>query len=133
MKKLSAILFSVFMLAATSVMAVSSVENNNEEKKMLITYEQAVYPGGLKTLQADASREIVYPSIAYDESIEGSVLVRFDVESDGSVSNIIFIDGPADVFGAAIVKFLKKTQWFPATANGTPIKSTYTLPLVFKL
>lgn len=134
MKKLSAILFSVFMLAATSTIAAQGIENNNnDEKKMLVTYEQAAYPGGLTALQNDANNEIAYPGIAYDKDIEGCVLVRFDVESDGSVDNIVFIDGPANVFGAAIEKFLHKTQWIPATANGTPIKSTYVLPLVFKI
>ena len=50
--------------------------------------EMPTFPGGDKALHETLGKLIKYPKNAYNNNIEGKVLIRFVVSKDGSVTNV---------------------------------------------
>lgn len=66
--------------------------------------------------------------------IQGKVLVKFTVKSDGSISNIRVtksVDPYLDKEAVRVVKSMPR--WIPGTQDGKPVNVEYTLPITFKL
>jgi len=95
---------------------------------------QPSFPGGEEALAAYFLDNLKYPQEAINNSIEGTVTLEFDVNVDGSISNIKIvrpIDPDLEDEAVRVVKSMPK--WTPATKDGTPLKSTYRLPVKFRL
>jgi len=80
---------------------------------------------------------VKYPHEALIDSVQGTVLVRFDIYEDGSIGNFTVVN---DTLGhglanAAIeaVMTLNKKGFCPARENCSPVVFTYTLPVKFVL
>ena len=66
------------------------------------------------------------------EGIEGKVIVTFDVNADGTVSNVKVKDSANPLLNDELVNMLETMpSWIPAKQNGRAVKVTYTLPIVF--
>ncbi|MDP5101638.1 MAG: hypothetical protein NWQ09_09945 [Nonlabens sp.] len=63
-----------------------------------------------------------------------SLVLLFDVETDGSISNIRVQDGMGKAPNEAAIRgmLLMKEPWNPATIRGYPIKSTYGMKYTFE-
>ena len=69
-----------------------------------------------ETLRPDIRIEPKYPLDAAIKGIEGSVLLKFDVETNGTVSNVRIVEAhPADTFEQNAVDAVKKWRWLPTT------------------
>lgn len=63
-----------------------------------------------------------YPIIAASQGIEGWVLLQYDVDTSGALSNIKVVDAkPRRTFDREAVAALKKWKFRPAMDNGTPV------------
>ncbi|WP_018625267.1 energy transducer TonB [Kangiella aquimarina] len=63
-----------------------------------------------------------YPIIAASQGIEGWVLLQYDVDTSGTLSNINVLDAqPRRTFDKEAVAALKKWKFRPAMDNGQPI------------
>lgn len=97
--------------------------------------ELAKFPGGDDALFTWLGKQIIYPEIARKAGIEGKVFVRFVVELDGSITNIAIERG--DLGGgceeAAIEAVKKMPKWIPAKQRNHPVRSTFVLPVEFRL
>ena len=85
-------------------------------------------------MYAYIGKHIHYPESATSAGIEGTVMVEFVVNEDGSVSNakvIRGIGGGCDEEALSIVN--KMPKWKPGKQNGVPVKVFFTLPIKFKL
>lgn len=96
---------SLLLGALLSVTMLSSMSYagglNNENKAEKVKHD---------SLMPVIRIEPKYPAEAVDHQLSGSVLLKFDVNSDGSTSNISVITSkPQGVFESAAVKAL--TQW----------------------
>ena len=92
------------------------------------------FPGGEAAMYKWLGDNIVYPSAASEEGVQGRVVVEFVVGKDGSISNVKVVRPrhPAlDKEALRVVKAMPK--WLPGRNNGQPVKVTYTLPVTFKL
>ena len=92
------------------------------------------FPGGLEGLSQFLSENIVYPPVAYDNNVEGRVLVQFVVEKDGSVGEIKIlrsVEVNLDYEAIRLCKILPKFK--PGMVDGKPVRVWYTLPITFKL
>lgn len=75
-----------------------------------------------------------YPAVAAENGISGIVIVQFFVEKDGSITDIQVvrsIDPALDREAVRVIKHMPK--WNPGMNNGQPVRSKYTLPVIFKL
>lgn len=95
---------------------------------------QASYPGGEAALLAFISKNLVYPQIAVEQELQGTVILRFRVNADGSVGDIIVkksLSRECDQAAADVVKKLKR--FIPAKQQGHPVPVWFTLPIRFQI
>lgn len=95
----------------------------------------ASFPGGQGAMEEYISTNMVYPSAAKNNGIEGIITVDFTVKPDGTIGAIKLqrmVDPDLEQEAIRLVKSMP--IWTPATdAAGTPISSTVTLPITFSL
>ncbi len=95
---------------------------------------QATYPGGEAALLKFVSDNLVYPSIAQEQELQGTVILRFRVEKDGSIGEIVIKKGLSKECDAAAVKVVKSLHRFtPARQQGHPVPVWFTLPIRFRI
>lgn len=79
-------------------------------------------------------KDLVYPQVAADNGIMGTVTINFVVERDGSVSNVKVVRGvDRELDAAAVKKVQSSPKWKPGENRGKPVRVTFTLPVQFKL
>ena len=92
------------------------------------------FPGGITALVQFLSKNLKFPTVCKEQKIQGKVLVKFTVKSDGSISNIRVtksVDPYLDKEAVRVVKSMPR--WIPGTQDGKPVNVEYTLPITFKL
>jgi len=104
-----------------------------EEIIEFINYD-AQFPGGVESLSKFIQKNMKYPEIAREMEIQGKVFVQFNIERDGSIAGVKVVKGVHPTIDKEAVRVVKKMpKWDPAETRGKRTKSTYTLPLNFKL
>lgn len=89
--------------------------------------------GGEEALTDWITDNITYPIAADAKSIEGKVVVTFDVNSDGTVGNVkVKESADPELNDEVVSKIASMPNWIPAKQNGRTVKVKYTLPIVFK-
>ena len=94
----------------------------------------ATYPGGEAALLKFVRDNLVYPSIAQDQDLQGTVVLRFRVEKDGSIGQIVVkksLSKECDQAAAQVVSKLKR--FTPARQQGHPVPVWFTLPIRFRI
>ena len=67
------------------------------------------------------SGRMVYPPESRDANVEGSVLVAYNVDEDGDVSDIrILSSTPVGVFDEAAIDFVRTWRFQPQKRSGVP-------------
>lgn len=95
---------------------------------------QATYPGGEAALLKFVSENLVYPQIAQEQEIQGTVVLRFRVEKDGSVGQIVVRKSLSKECDQAAAKVVSKLHRFtPAKQQGHPVPVWFTLPIRFRI
>ncbi|MDP4227742.1 MAG: energy transducer TonB [Bacteroidota bacterium] len=90
------------------------------------------FPGGTDALMNFLSENIKYPIPAFREGIQGTVSLRFIINTDGELSDIQVlrgIGGGCDEEAIRVVKLMPK--WKPGLQNGKPVRVYYVLPIKF--
>ncbi|MEM7575278.1 MAG: energy transducer TonB [Bacteroidota bacterium] len=82
--------------------------------------------------------EIIYPTFAQENGIQGTVILRFMIEENGSISNLQILRNQGGGLGSEACRALtavyeKMGPWTPGTFNGRPIRVTMNLPVIFQL
>ena len=94
----------------------------------------AAFIGGNEALHHHLASNLIYPIEAQDDSIEGAVILSFDVAPDGNLEGVKTVATVSPELDAEAIRVMKKSpKWFPALFNGVPIVSSYTIPIVFDL
>jgi TonB family protein len=76
----------------------------------------------------------VYPTAAYAAGIEGTVLLRLTVASDGRVARVeVLRSSGHPILDGAAVNTVKQWRGEPARRGGEPIETIETLPVRFQL
>jgi len=87
------------------------------------TKEMPVYPGGNEALLKFKTENIKYLPEVKSLGIEGTVLVRFWIEENGSVSNVKIMQGVSPSLDAEAIRVTKlMPAWEPGKENGKPVK-----------
>jgi len=108
-----------------------------EEKKPEIFNHVEVmpeFPGGQTALLKWLGDNIIYPTIAQEQGIQGRVTLRFVVKPDGSVDDVQVVKGLDPSCDKEAVRVVKKMpKWIPGKQNGNPVYVYFSLPVTFKL
>jgi protein TonB len=125
--------------------------NNGPEASVL-----PQFPGGQEALMKFLKKKMKYPDLAEQYDVEGSIVMHFTVDADGSIKDISATDCKTDRFnttkfsqetearqkelkkqfallfakeGARVVR--KMPKWIPASVNGIPVSVKYNLTIRF--
>ncbi len=121
------------MTIKEEVIAAPKVE---EEQPMNIAMveQKPEFNGGEAAMYKWLSENIVYPSAASEQGVQGRVVVEFVVGKDGSITNVRVLRPRHPALDKEAVRVVKAMpKWIPGRNNGQPVKVTYTLPVTFKL
>lgn len=92
------------------------------------------YPGGETALMQDVAAALEYPAAAYEERIEGRVIVTFVIDTLGHVTRPKVMRGVrADVDSAAVNAIMKLKPFTPGMRGGRPLNVNYTVPVRFRI
>ena len=92
------------------------------------------YPGGIQAMSEFIQENLIYPKEAQEKKIEGSVIVCFIIEKDGSVTQFKIYSGigsGCDEEAIRIIKMMPK--WNPEIQRGKVVRSKYCIPIEFSL
>ncbi|MCM1318848.1 MAG: energy transducer TonB [Muribaculaceae bacterium] len=119
----------------TDVMIVNDAAAMTDDEKVFVTVEEMPsFPGGQTELMRWLAAHIIYPKAAVENNISGRVIVTFNVEKDGSITDVKVARGvDKDLDKEAIRVVRKMPKWNPGKNNGVIVRSKYTLPVTFKL
>jgi len=96
--------------------------------------KHAMYPGGRKGIQEHISKSLKYPQKAYNNNIQGRVIVRFVVEKNGEIHEIEVVRSVDPDLDAEAIRVIKKLKdWVPGYKDGEPARVEYLYPFNFRL
>jgi protein TonB len=91
----------------------------------------AQYPGGKDAFAAFLSKYLVTPD-ELEAGEKKTVLVRFMVDVDGSISKTEIVQSGGDKFDKEVTRVLRKMpKWIPAQQNGIKVATYFTQPVTF--
>ncbi len=105
-----------------------------EVKPFIVVEEMPEYPGGNQALLKFISESINYPSDARNSNIQGRVVLKFVVNTDGSVDRIEVIRGVDPLLDSEAVRVVMMLPRFkPGKQAGVPVPVWFSLPVLFKI
>lgn len=83
-------------------------------------------------------RNLRYPAEARAKKVEGTAVITFAIEKDGSMKDIRIIRDLASGCGEEALRVVTsmaspEIQWMPGMQNGVPVRVQFNLPVRFKL
>ncbi|MBQ2540314.1 MAG: energy transducer TonB [Paludibacteraceae bacterium] len=97
--------------------------------------EMPSFPGGDAALFRFITDNVKYPSICLNNHIQGNVVCRFIVETDGSITDVEVVrssgDEQLDKEAVRLMRFMPK--WSPAKISGKPVRAVYYVPVHYKI
>ncbi|MCL1867522.1 MAG: TonB family protein [Paludibacter sp.] len=112
----------------------STANEGNPNKNEDIYDEEPKFPGGREALYKYIFEIIRYPIEAAEKGIQGKTTIRFVVEKDGTVNDVVVLRGFNKYCDAEAVRVVKSLPKFiPGKKNGEPVRVYFTMPINFKL
>jgi len=90
------------------------------------------FPGGMNVMREWVSKHLVYPDLANKKRIEGTVFVRFIVNSRGEVANAEVVRSSDAIFDSeALLVVGLMPEWKPGLVKNKPVNVSFTMPIKF--
>ncbi len=100
----------------------------------VVVEQMPEYPGGNGSLLEFIKNNTRYPEAARAEKIEGKVIVRFVVNTQGKVEDPSIIKGVHPLLDAEALRVVSLlTGWLPGAQGGKPVNVWYMVPVSFSL
>ncbi|MCK5846333.1 MAG: energy transducer TonB [Bacteroidales bacterium] len=108
--------------------------DGQEEEIFVFVEDQPGYPGGDAARLKYLSKAIVYPEMAKESGIQGTVYVTFVVEKNGSISNVKVLRGIGGGCDEAAINAIKgMPKWKPGKQRGRAVRAQFNMPVRFIL
>lgn len=92
------------------------------------------FRGGQKSLAMFLASRLRYPTKARENKTQGKVYVGFVIEKNGSLSDFKVIRTIGSGCDEEAIRILKLSpNWKPGYVNSSPVRTSYTLPVSFRL
>lgn len=92
------------------------------------------YPGGAAAMMTFIASNLRYPALCQENGIKGRVVLKFVVETDGSIGEIKTVSSPHYLLEKEAVRIVRKMpKWKPGRQSGRPVRAWYTVPVNFAL
>jgi TonB family protein len=104
------------------------------DEPFVVVEEMPMYPGGDAALLKFVGENTQYPAEAKRDSIQGRVIVRFVVNTDGNTEGISVLKGVHPLLDNEAVRVVSLLTGFkPGTQGGKPVNVWYMVPITFTL
>lgn len=121
---------------AIIVDAVISERSHEVEEAVVFDFVEQMpeFPGGLSALLSFIGKNIKYPVIAQENDIQGKVLIRFVVNADGSISDVVVVRGIDPSLDREALRVVgNMPRWKPGMQAGRAVRVSYHMPVHFVL
>lgn len=107
---------------------------SDEEEEIFVFCEKVPeFPGGEEALYEFLRNNLKYPEEAKEKNISGTVVIKFVIEKDGSISHARILREIGGGCGAEALRVVNMMpKWKPGEQGGKPIRCEFTLPVQFK-
>jgi hypothetical protein len=135
----------------------------SDSSKLVTTYavqEVAQFPGGNDSFNIYLTNNLIYPEEAMEKEIHGKVIIQFDVDKDGNVTDVKVLttnlyqnveeptgkrrktktvkkklEGDYDYcLGTCASNLVSNSpKWKPATQRGRPVKMRFRIPIRYEI
>ena len=131
------------MLFALNIQAQIATEKNNATDSVTtdevfdfqVVDKKPKFPGGMTSLQSYINRSLKYPQVSRENNSQGRVIVRFIINSDGTVTSPQVVRSSGDFYldmeAVRVIESMPK--WKPGKHKGKPVCVYFTMPIVFSL
>jgi TonB family protein len=104
------------------------------EAPFVVVEQMPMFPGGDAALLKFIGENTNYPDSAKEKNIQGRVIVRFIVNSEGKAEAATVLKGVDPLLDAEAVRIVNKLPPFqPGTQGGRPVNVYYMVPITFTL
>lgn len=113
-------------------------EDDSERDKAIALYDaippMPCFPDGPQAMSQFIADHLQYPENAKKDSIQGKVFVSFNVEKDGTLTDIKVIRSVSPELDHEACRLVNSMpKWIPAIKDGVPTSARYVLPVKFSL
>ena len=110
-------------------------EKTEKEDEIFVAVEdQPQFPGGKSELFRYLRNTINYPRSAKEAGIEGTVIVNFVVNKDGSITDVQVQRGVTEKLNQEAKRVVRDMpDWNPGKQRGKPVRVRYRVPIRFSL
>lgn len=113
---------------------VSPLPDNDGNAPLRIVEELPEFPGGMTEFMRWLTNALKYPQRSKQLKQQGTVVVSFVVEKDGSITNINFVKQTHTALDAEVLRVLRiMPKWTPAKQYGKPCRAVIAVPFVFAM
>ena len=105
-----------------------------KEEPFVVVEEMPMYPGGEGELLKFIAENTKYPEAAKAEKIQGKVIIRFIVNTEGNTEGISVLKGVHPLLDAEAVRVVSMLSGFkPGMQGGKAVPVWYMVPINFAL
>lgn len=118
---------------------MEETEPEKKEDRKPLTYQdldkKPVFMGSdVTTFSNWVKSNVVYPDYAIENNIQGSVMVQFIVERDGSISNVEIVNDADRSLGDEVKRVVESSpKWTPASHQDKTVRVVFRFPVEFRL
>ena len=120
-------------------MDVVEEEIYDSEEIFTVLEDPATFQGGgIAEFRKWVMERMKYPQIAFENGIQGNVVIEFVVDEEGKIRRIKVLQSPDPVLSEAAIKVLDdanklKRGWKPGKQRGKAVKQKFVIPVSFKI
>lgn len=125
-------------LSDITIMAYS--QDNIQDEENIKTYDFTSidkvpeFPGGMSKFDEFLSKNIKYPAEAIKNNVQGKVFLSFNVEKNGSLTDIQITRGLGSGTDEEAIRVIKSSpNWKPGIAEGKAVRVKYNINVNFNL
>ena len=116
----------MFLICFVMSMAMNVVAQEREQLPQ--------FPGGDAELMSFVAQNLVYPEQAVKDKVQGRVIVEMVIETTGEVVDAKILRSLSPECDAEVLRIVDlMPKWAPGYKDGKPVRTTFVLPVVFKL
>lgn len=102
--------------------------------KANVMNREASFPGGMKSMNKFLAKNLKYTEVAKNNCFEGTVMVKFSVNADGSLSDFQVVRSDNSNLNEQALKIVKAMpNWEPAVKEGFYTSRKVIVPIQFSL
>jgi protein TonB len=107
---------------------------DDDEKPLIVVEQNPDFNGGYEAMQKFLKDKIVYPTLAQESGIQGTVFISFVVSKTGKISNVKVLRGIGGGCDEEAVRVVKEMpNWIPGRQNGQAVPVQFQIPVKFQL